>query len=47
MSEEKKELIERVAIMFTQKSEEEKAFILGYMVATEQHKEAEQAAAGR
>lgn len=42
MSRDKTEVKENVARMFTEKSESEKAFILGYMVAIEQQKKAGQ-----
>lgn len=41
MSREKTEVMENVAKMFTEKTESEKAFILGFMVAIEQQKQTE------
>lgn len=39
MSEEKRTVMEKIAGMFAEKNENEKAFILGYMVAVEQQKQ--------
>ena len=39
MSEEKKEVMKNITKMFAEKSESEKAFVLGYMVAVEQQKQ--------